>query len=166
MNPHFPEIIDYTIKLRNELYPEAQISVLSNASQIHREPVMNALLKVDNAILKIDSPLESYVNIIDGPNEAYSLKRTIENLKKISGKYILQTMFLKGEHNGTVIDCTAEENVTAWQNLVRDLKPRSVMIYTVDRDTPEKNLHKVTVEEMNRIADPLRAEGFTVQVNG
>ncbi len=166
LHPHFPEIIDLTIKLRDSLYPEAKISVLSNASRITKDSVRDALLKVDNPILKIDSAIGDMVDAIDRPQPGYSLERTIERLKEISGRYILQTMFLRGEHDGKTIDCTSEENVRTWQNLVRELRPRSVMIYTIDRETPEKNLSKVTVEEMNAIAEPLRREGFTVQVNG
>lgn len=166
MHPDFPKIIDMTVRLRNELYPEARISVLSNASMIVKDDVRDAILKVDNPILKIDSAIEDTVNWINRPQPGYSLARTVERLKEISGKYILQTMFLKGKDNGKYFDCTCRENVEAWQNLVRELKPRSVMIYTIDRETPSKELEKASVQEMEEIAAPLRKEGFTVQVNG
>lgn len=166
LHPDFPEIIDTTIKLRNELYPEAKISVLSNASRIGIKEVRDALMKVDNPILKIDSAIEWMAKGIDRPNPAYSLEKTIETLKEISGRYILQTMFLKGSNEGQEFDCTSPENVESWQNLVREIKPRSIMMYTIDRETPAKDLRKVTVEEMERIAAPLRAEGFEIQIKG
>ena len=33
LNPQFPEIIDLTLKLRDEYYPKAVVSVLSNARE-------------------------------------------------------------------------------------------------------------------------------------
>lgn len=166
MHPAFPQIIDFTLKLRDELYPSAKVSVLTNASQLGRQEVRDALYKIDNPILKIDSPLEYLVEAINIPNAAYSIKDAIENIKLFNHNFILQTMFLKGVENGVEIDCTCKEHVEAWQNLVRELAPREVMMYTIDRETPAKNLQKVTVEEMEAIAAPLVKEGFKIQIRG
>lgn len=166
MHPAFPQIIDFTLQLRDELYPSAKVSVLTNASQLGKKEVREALYKIDNPILKIDSPLEHLVEAINIPNEAYSLKEAIENIKLFNHNFILQTMFLKGVENGVEIDCTCKEHVEAWQNLVRELAPREVMMYTIDRETPAKNLQKVTVEEMEAIAAPLVKEGFKIQIRG
>lgn len=166
MHPDFPEIIDFTLKLRDELYPSAKVSVLSNATRLGRKEVRDALMKTDNPILKIDSPIEEMVQAINIPNEAYSLQRTIGEMKLFNHDFILQTMFLKGEEGGKTIDCTCEEHVKAWRNLVRELAPREVMMYTIDRETPAKNLCKVTVEEMQQIAAPLVEEGFNIQIRG
>ncbi|MBR4882676.1 MAG: radical SAM protein, partial [Bacteroidales bacterium] len=77
-----------------------------------------------------------------------------------------QTMFLKGEVDGQVIDCTDAEHCRLWRDLVRELKPREVMMYTIDRETPAQNLQKVTVEEMTAIAQELIDEGFAIQIKG
>lgn len=166
MHPNFAEIIDFTLELRNKLYPDAKVSVLSNASQLGRKEVRDALEKVDNPILKIDSPLQWMVDAINIPNAAYSLEDAINNIKLFNHNFILQTMFLKGVENGVEIDCTEKEHVLAWQNLVRELSPREVMMYTIDRETPARNLQKVTVEEMEQIAAPLVKEGFNIQIRG
>ena len=166
MHPAFAEIIDFTIQLRDKLYPSAKVSVLTNATQLGRQEVRDALQKIDNPILKIDSPIEELVEAINIPNEAYSLTQTIENIKLFSHNFILQTMFLKGTVDGKVIDCTNREHVEKWQNLVRELGPREVMMYTIDRETPAKDLQKVTLEEMQAIAAPLVAEGFNIQIRG
>ena len=166
MHPNFNEIIDFTLALRDRLYPNAKVSVLSNASQLGKEKVREALYRIDNPILKVDSPLERLVEVINIPNAAYSLQEAISNIKLFGHDFILQTMFLKGVENGVEIDCTEKEHVQAWQNLVRELAPREVMMYTIDRETPAKNLQKVTVEEMEKIAAPLVAEGFNIQIRG
>lgn len=166
MHPAFAQIIDFTLQLRDKLYPSAKVSVLTNASQLGKKEVRDALQKIDNPILKIDSPLEHLVEAINIPNAAYKLKDAIENIKLFKHNFILQTMFLKGVENGVEIDCTCKEHVEAWQNLVRELAPREVMMYTIDRETPAKNLQKVSVEEMEAIAAPLVNEGFKIQIRG
>lgn len=166
LHPDFEQIIEFTLELRDRLYPQAKVSVLTNASQLGKQSVRNALIKINNPILKIDSPLEEMVNSIDRPNAAYSLKQTIENIKLFKGNFILQTMFLKGDVEGKIIDCTNQEHCSAWRSLVRELKPKEVMMYTIDRETPAKNLQKVTVKEMEEIARPLIEEGFTIQIKG
>jgi Fe-S oxidoreductases len=165
MNPDFPKIIDITLRLRDELYPKAKVSVLTNSSQINKKEVREALMRIDNPILKIDSAIEEYVKIINRPNAAYSLTQTIENIKLFHSDFILQTMFLKGGDNIN-IDCTNPEHCEAWRNLVREIKPREIMMYTIDRETPAKNLQKVTIQEMEKIAEPLIKEGFFVQIRG
>ena len=166
LHPDFDLIIDFTLKLREEIFPNAKVSVLTNASQLGKERVRRALMKIDNPILKIDSPLEEMVQLIDRPNAAYSLKDAIENIKLFNNNFILQTMFLKGEVDGKIIDCTNPEHCQAWRELVRELKPREIMMYTIDRETPAQNLQKVTVGQMTEIAQPLLDEGFNIQIKG
>ena len=166
MHPAFPDIISFTLELRDKLYPSAKVSVLTNATQLGKPQVREALQKIDNPILKIDSPIEWMVQAINIPDKSYSLERTIENIKLFNSNFILQTMFLKGVEQGVEIDCTNPEHVEKWRNLVRELSPREVMMYTIDRETPAKELRKVTVEEMEAIAAPLKEEGFNIQIRG
>ena len=166
LNPEFPEIVDITLKLRDELYPSAKVSVLTNASQVGRKEVREALMKIDNPILKIDSAIKEYVDFIDRPCSAYSLDKTIENIKLFKGNFILQTMFLRGTVDGKSIDCRNAEHCRRWIELVKELKPREIMMYTLDRDTPAEDLQKVTPAEMAEIAKPLVDAGFKVQIKG
>ncbi len=166
IHPDFPEIIDYTIKMRDEYFPAAAISVLSNATQLHKPAVREALMKITNPILKIDSGLEEYIRIIDQPVGEYSLEKVIENIKLFGNNFILQTMFLKGNVNGHYIDCTAPESAEPWVKIALELRPREVMMYTLDRETPAKGLEKVTAQEMEAIAAPLKDAGIKVQIRG
>ena len=75
-------------------------------------------------------------------------------------------MFLKGKIDDIIIDSTNKENVNAWRDLVRELKPREVMMYTIDRETPAKHLEKVSIKEMEDIAAPLVKDGFNIQIRG
>lgn len=162
MNPDFAEIIDVTLKLRDQYFPDAKVSVLSNATLLGREKIAQALMKVDNPILKIDASSQELVEKINKPVGTYSLDKVIENLKNFNGNFILQTMFLRSSE----FDTAVPEALNSWHEIVRALKPRQVMVYTIDRETPDKTLGKYTVEEMTAMVQPLIDEGFDIQVRG
>lgn len=147
-NPHFPEIIDDTVRLRDKWCPDAKISVLSNSTFIHREKVRLALMKVDNNILKLDTVNADYIKKVDRPTQpTYDVNDIIEDLKWFNGHVIIQTMFMKGD--GT--DNTGDEYVMPWLDAVKSIKPQEVMVYTIDRETPDRMLQKASHEELDRI---------------
>ena len=164
MHPDFEAIIDDTIALRDRLCPSAKVSVLSNATMIGRESVRRALKRVDNNILKLDSAFDQTVQLVNNPCGSYSVATVVENLRKFDGEFILQTMFLRGEYNGQKVDNTTEREVEAWLHLVEELRPRKVMVYSLDRDTPCKTLTKVEREEMQQIASRVEALGIECSV--
>lgn len=162
--PHFEEVIDLTIRLRDQFHPNSKVSVLTNATRLGNESVVRALKKVDNNILKIDSAINSTAKLIDEPVDShYDVEKVIEQMKQFNGEFILQTMFLRGVVKGNKIDNTTNEEVEAWYEAVKKMSPKQIMIYSIDRETPYKELEKVSHEELEKIAEPLRKEGFDVQ---
>ena len=164
LHPEFEQIIDDTIALRDKHCPQAKVSVLSNATQIHREDVRRALLRVDNNILKLDSAFDATVQLMNKPQGGYTVERTVELLKAFEGKLIVQTMFLRGEYLGQHIDNTTNEEVEAWLKLVEEIAPKQVMVYSLDRDTPCQTLEKVEKEELREIAARVEALGISCSV--
>ena len=162
INPEFPQIIDDTIALRDKYYPNSKITVLSNATMVHKPEIFNALCKVDNPTLKIDAPTNELIEKINHPAPGYDICRVVEALKQFNGDFILQTMFLKSKD----FDSSSPEVLNGWMDIVRQLKPREIMVYTIDRPTPEEGLQKFTVEEMRRLVQPLIDEGFVIQIKG
>ena len=159
-HPHFAEIIDDTIRLRNTYCPKAKVSVLSNSTMIHRQQVHDALMRVDNNILKLDTIDPIYINKVDHPNGTYDVNLIIERLKAFNGHVIIQTMFMRGECQGESVDNTGEEYVGPWLEAVKDIKPQQVMIYTIDRETPTQGLLKATHEQLDAIRDRVIATGI------
>ena len=159
-HPHFAEIIADTIRLRNQYCPKAKVSVLSNSTMIHRQAVHDALMLVDNNILKLDTIDPIYINKVDHPNGTYDVNTIIERMKAFNGHLIIQTMFMRGECNGESIDNTGEAYVAPWLEAVKDIKPRQVMIYTIDRETPTQGLLKATHEQLDQIRDRVIAAGI------
>lgn len=166
LHPQFAGIIEDTINLRNCLFPQAKIAVLSNATQIGKEDVFHALNRVDDNILKLDSVSDSRIRQLDSPNSpSFTFARLLEGLKRFEGNLIIQTMFLKGEHNGESVNNMTEEEIAGWLSALKEIRPKQVMIYTIDRETPVKGLRKAAPEEMEAIAERARREGFDVTVS-
>ena len=155
-HPHFPEIIDDTIRLRDKYCPLAKVSVLSNSTMIHRQAVHDALMRVDNNILKLDTVDPDFIKQVDNPVGNYDVSQIIERLKLFKGHVIIQTMFLKGQD----IDNTTPHYVEPWLEALADIKPQQVMIYTIDRETPDQTLRKATHEELDAIRDRVTAMGI------
>ena len=164
LHPHFADIIDDTIAMRDKYCPSAKVSVLSNATQIHREDVRRALLRVDNNILKLDSAFDDTVQLMNKPQGGYTVRQTVERLKAFEGNLIIQTMFLRGEYLAHHIDNTTEEEVSAWLELVKEIAPKQVMVYSLDRDTPCQTIEKVDKEELRVIAARVEALGIPCSV--
>ena len=162
-HPHFAEIISDTIRLRNQYCPQAKVSVLSNATMIHRQAVHDALMRVDNNILKLDTVDPLYINKVDRPQGAYDVRLIIDRLKAFNSHVIIQTMFMrgeKGERSQQSVDNTGEEFVGPWLEAVKEIKPQQVMIYTIDRETPTLGLLKATREQLDHIRDRVIAAGI------
>ena len=165
LHPDFAGIIDDTIEVRSRLFPNAKISVLSNATMIGRDEVFQALSKVDNNILKLDSGITETARLIDLPNSpAYSVEKQIELMKRFEGNLIIQTIFLRGMYNGRVVDNTTPEEIAAWTEAIRQIRPKQVMVYQVDRETPVSGLEKLTNEELARLSQPVSELGIPVLV--
>jgi len=166
LHPDFLGIIQDTCLLRDTYCPKAKVSVLSNSTQLGRAEVVQALRICDNRILKLDAATDSMMRRIDLPvNEQLEVATILRWLKQFEGDFTLQTCFLRGAHDGEVIDNTTEKELSAWYEAVRLLRPKQIMIYVIDRKTPEEQLEKIPRDEMERIAAPLIAEGFEVSIS-
>ncbi|MBQ7350058.1 MAG: radical SAM protein [Bacteroides sp.] len=164
-HPHFADIMKDTLALRDQYFPEAKVSVLSNSTFIHKPEVFDALNKVDNNILKLDTIDAAYINKIDRPTGHYDVQQVIECMKAFKGNLIVQTMFMKGTFEGENVDNTTDDYVLPWLEVVKEIAPRQVMIYTIDRETPAPDLLKATHEELDRIGEMVRQAGIPCSVS-
>lgn len=166
LHPDFPGIIDDVIALRDRYFPEVKISVLNNSTRIFSPAVAEALKKADNNILKLDSAVESTMRILDRPvSPSFTAAKVIESLKQFSGSGIIQTMLTRGSHNGQSFDNTTDDEIQALIAAYSAIRPHSIMIYSIDRATPEQSLQKVSRDELSAIASRITdATGIPVSV--
>lgn len=163
LHPEFSGVIDDTIELRDRLCPEAKVSVLTNSTRIFNPEVAEALKKVDNNILKLDSAVEQTMRLIDRPaSKDFTVDRVVEGLKQFSGTGVIQTMILRGEHDGIPVDNTTDREIEALIDAYKSIGPKEVMLYSLDRSTPEERLVKVERPELEAIARRIREAGINV----
>lgn len=167
LHPDFSHIIEDTLALRDKLYPNAKVSVLTNSTMIFKPEVAEALKKADNNILKLDSAIEATMRLIDRPNSKdFTVEKVVDALRQFEGTGIIQTMILRGTHEGKKIDNTTDEEIEALIAAYNKIQPREIMIYSLDRTTPEENLIKVEKEELTQIGRRIEsATSIPVQVN-
>lgn len=165
LHPQFAEIVEDVCHLRDRYFPAAKISVLSNSTRIWKQDVFEALKKVDNNILKLDTADADYIRMADRPTGPFDVRSIIDRLKEFQGKCIIQTMFMKGTIDGKDADNTTDAFVLPWLEAVKEIAPSEVMIYTIDRETPLQSLQKASPAELHHIADLLRQEGLQVSVS-
>ena len=162
LNPEFPQIVRDTVELRNRFFPGAVVSVLTNATRICRPEVAEALHLVDNAILKLDAPTDALAAVINQPRAEYHVESIVGDMERFGHDFVLQTMFLRAPG----FDSSSPEVLGPWMDIVRRLRPREVMVYTLDRPTPAEGLQKFTAAEMQALVQPLIDEGIKIQIKG
>ena len=164
LHPQFPEIMADTVSLRDNYFPEASISVLSNASTLNRPPVFDALKKADKNMLKLDAGTEETFQLINNPKSSITLREIVDQMKEFNSSLIIQTLFLRGTINGMLVDNTMEDEFYPWLELIKEIRPQMVMIYPIDRQTPVDTLERVSFEELKILGAHVEAEGIRTQV--
>ncbi len=165
LHPDFSGIIDDTIELRDRYFPSSRIAVLSNSTMLNKHAVINALKKVDQNILKLDSVFDSTIKLLNQPQVKFSAEELVKNLKSFEGNLIVQTLFLRGVYEGKIVDNTTKEEVDGWVEQIKAIKPKEVMVYTIARDTPATGLEKISLKELKAIAARIEELGIPVQVS-
>lgn len=159
LHPDFPAVIDRTLEIRDRLRPEAKVSVLSNASRLDRPEVLEALKRVDNPILKLDAVSPEGARLVNRPAFDWNLETIMKGLESFEGNFILQTMFLSSDFYDSA------SMLGQWMELVRELRPRKVMAYSLDRETPMSGLRSYSARQLEEMLAPLVKEGFDIQIN-
>ena len=166
LHPEFKKVVEDVLRLRTQYFPNAKVSVLSNSTMVGKPAVADALRKVDNNILKLDSALPHTFRVLNRPVSPNCLPDgVIADLKQFGGQCVVQTIMVRGEFNGECIDNTTDDELDALLSAYLQIRPREVMLYSIDRKTPAENLEKISKEELERIAQRFRDSGITVQVN-
>lgn len=164
LHPEFEAIIDNTILLRNEFFPKAMITVLSNATRLDRANVKSALLKLDNNVLKLDAGSDSTFQAINRPTHPITLEKVVQELKNFDGNLVIQTMLIRGSVDGKQVDNTTKEELSLWLNHIKEIKPKLVMLYPIDRQTPYRTLEKVPEVEFLALAARVEELGVKAEV--
>jgi wyosine [tRNA(Phe)-imidazoG37] synthetase (radical SAM superfamily) len=163
LHPQFSEIIDVTLVLRSRYFPEAKIAVLSNATRLRDRNIFAALRKIDERVLKLDAGTERMYQLIDLPEQGITLQKIVEDLKQFNGDLTIQTLFLRGMYKNEIIDNTSPAEVSPWIRHLVEIRPKLVMLYSIERETPAENLEKISKADLESIAKRVREAGIPAE---
>lgn len=163
LHPDFPGIIEDTLQIQQSVFPSARVTVLSNSTTLKNQEIFEALKKVNN-IMKLDAGSERTYRLINLPLANINLEETVQNLSRFNGEVTIQTLFMKAEIRGQMVDNTSDEEVNLWLGHLKKIKPRLVMIYPIDRPAPDNNIQKVSTEVLEQIAGKVRLLGIPVKI--
>ncbi|MBI4244435.1 MAG: radical SAM protein [Planctomycetes bacterium] len=156
MHPDFLRIVRKTIELRNRYKPAAITTVLTDGVHIESEGILEALELIDNPMVKLDAGTEKMFKVVNIPMVEITLRTVVDNILKLKKRKI-QTMFVKGR-----IDNTVDEEVNAWLELLKEIQPQEVHIYSIDRYPADTRLEVVSREVLDKIASKVKFIGIRV----
>ena len=148
LHPEFYQIMSLVVEARNEFFPEAKVSVLSNFQTPWHENTEAALLLSDRNILKLDSAIQEEFENINQPEWPINIDDLISKLQNFRGKKTIQTLLFRGEFKGKKINNASQESLLALSEAIQKIQPEEWMIYPLERDTPATGLQKHTLEEL------------------
>ena len=149
LHPDLLELVVGIKALRDTHFPHVLVGILSDATQVTRPRVRQALTLLDARYLKFDAGDETTWRRINDPLGQTEFRAMLEALKTLPD-IVLQSMFLQGTY-----DNTDERHLQAWVEAVGDIRPRAVQVYTVDRGTAAPGITEVARGTLQAIADRL-----------
>lgn len=166
--PEFPAIVDIVLEMRDRYYPNAVTTLLTNATQLTRPEIFAALQKLDNPTLKLDAGIAMMRDRINIPNEkACTFDELLDSLRRFGSNCIIQTLLFDGENDeGLPVTNIDPEGFAKYVEIVKQVSPKFVQLYALDRATPAKHLRKLSADELNIYAEILRKEGIETKVYG
>lgn len=165
LHPHFSEIAAAIDELRKRYVPQASIVLLTNGTTLHKNEVKKALSHIDQLVVKLDAGDDNLLQLIDQPIGKFGLTQLLRNLKETIHPVSIQSMFLRGTKDNIQFDNTTEDAVSRWLELVKQVKPEVVMIYSIARDTPLESLQQIPHDELKLISNKVEAIGLKTLVS-
>lgn len=160
-HPDFGQITEEVTAIRHRLAPEAKTAVLSNSALVSHDSVLEALLKLDLRIMKLDCGHPKTFEKYNQPAKSIDLEAITAGLIELSRlrDVIIQTLVSSGQGGNLM-----EKNITEWIERLKRIKPLSVQLYTLDRPYPASDLKPASEQELNQLKDQAQKEGIAIEV--
>lgn len=160
LHPDFDGVAAEVLAVRDRLWPELPVTILSNGANLDRPRVVGGLNLLDERIMKLDAGSEAMFLDMNSPVLPIGIWDILQGLKRLRD-CIIQAMFTRGRR-----DNTSPEEVKRWIDAVAQVGPKSVQIYTISRvpaDAKAQPVERAILESIARRleeASGVRAEVF------
>ncbi len=176
LHPDFPEIVEAVKAARDRVAPGAKTAILSNSALAGEERIRRTLAGLDVRIMKLDCGREEVFERYNGPAHGITLESVTEGLAELSRlvPVTIQSLWTGGD-GGNLRECSTandsipspphpslgpDSEVGGWIERLKGIRPAFVQVYSLDRDTPARNLRKLDRSELDDIASLARSAGI------
>ena len=158
--PQLKELIRQLKILRYASRGEWKIMILSNGSELDSPEVRDAFSRADQAWLKLDVAKEQDFSRLSRPLQG-GLAEHITRLRQMRPLRV-QTL-LWGCSTRPELSNSHPSQLAALANLLGELQPQAVRLYTLDREPAFRELEPVSGSVLDGFARELRARGIEVE---
>lgn len=145
LHPEFPAVVDQILSEARRARPGVPVRILTNGETTPSETVRGALDRLDECIVMLDACAERIGR--PGPGAPLgSIVYAISLLRDVT----LQSCFVGGD-----VSNTDDASVREWADLVEEVQPRSVQIFTISRPPATADARPVPRKRLEEIAEEL-----------
>ncbi len=146
LHPEFAKIVDLILELRSSFGASFKLALLSNATTVNRVDLADAFRKIDLPLMKLDAGNTSMFKKVNHGVPPVTFDDIVTGIKAMN-KVVIQTMFVKGS-----VDNSTDQEVDSWIARLKEIKPRWVQIYSLDRGSADDRLQVVGQPRLQQIA--------------
>jgi len=145
LHPDLSDILSGVEALRDHYFPSAKIGILSDGSRAYLPRIQTTLNQFDERYMKLDAGTEALYEALNQPLAPGSWKNLINGLMGLKD-LILQSLFVRGGVNNA-----EGEHYQAWLDVVKQLNPKAVYVYTLDRPPADPAVKAVSTDRLQAI---------------
>ena len=146
LHPHFAELVDEVVRIRNQYRPEVRIALLSNSTGLLHAAVRESIPKIDFPVFKLDAGTEETFRRVNRPAKGVEFAQILGLLSSLEN-ICLQTLLIEGN-----LSNVREKDLEAYFQQVARIRPKEVHIYSIDRPVPDPHLVRVPPQKLEEIA--------------
>ncbi len=161
LHPRFAEMVDIAIRVRDDLKIDARTAILTNSTGIVDSSVQSALMRLDSTFMKRDAGSEGLFKRINRAHPEVSFDRIVEELIRFDHPVLMmRALFFEGDPSNI-----ENKNVEEWANILKEIEPQEVHIYSIDRPVAKAGIRPVGKDVLEGIAARAREiSGVQVKV--
>jgi len=148
--PDLATVVQIAKQARDHYQPQARLAILSNSSTIGSQTVRAALEPIDLKIMKFDAGSEEMFCQLNHPRTPIYMGDIVAGLKQLKN-ITLQSLFVQGR-----VANADPDSVGLWVEKLHEIRPLEVQVYTLERETVDQRIEKVSLATLQWIADQVR----------
>jgi wyosine [tRNA(Phe)-imidazoG37] synthetase (radical SAM superfamily) len=158
LHPKITEIVDGVIVLRNKWSPASKTAILSNSTTVNQGRINKVLTKFDERIMKLDCGNEECFRRYNRPCQGISFQDILTGLKSLEA-ITIQALFSDGPDGNSNM-----EDMKSWIENLKQISPKAVQIYTLDRSYPSEKIIPLTRRRLVEIKHSVERENIPAEV--